>query len=323
MNFWYNNQFVNVRFKNSLSNEWKISNGVRQGGILSGLLFNVYIDSLLNRISKMNVGCKLGIFNGNIIAYADDIVLLAPSANALRLLLNEINTGASELELSFNYEKSKIIVFRSNSRKNELKSISSFEINGQSFEVVKSIKYLGYIISDQMDYIEDINRVKSKFYAEFNVLLRNFSFADSDIKVFLFKHYCTQFYGSELWYSLNRPTQQLRCFAIGYHKAVKKLLGVSMHESNHFACQETNLLLFNHLMNKLKIGAFYRFMMKPCRMIQKAGNFLRLSSVMAESVMKILYEEYDIPSLYDNDINAVFARIQYKQNHEVQMRETW
>ena len=116
--FWYNNQFVNVRFKNSLSNEWKISNGVRQGGVLSGLLFNVYIDSLLNRISKMNVGCKLGIFNGNIIAYADDIVLLAPSANALRLLLNEINTGASELELSFNYEKSKIIVFRSNSRKN-------------------------------------------------------------------------------------------------------------------------------------------------------------------------------------------------------------
>ena len=321
--FWYANQFVNVRYKNILSNEWKIGNGVRQGGVLSGLLFNVYIDSLLNRISKMNVGCKLDIFNSNIIAYADDIVLLAPSANALRLLLKEISISASELKLSFNYEKSKIMIFCSNKRKNELKSITRFEISEHYLEVVKSIKYLGYIISDQMDYIDDINRVKSKFYAEFNMILRNFNFADSDVKVFLFKHYCIQLYGSELWYGLNSPTQQLKCFAVGYHKAVKKLLGVSMHESNHFACQETNLLLFNHLINKLKIGAFYRFMLKPCQMIQKAGIFLRFFSVMAMSVVKILYEEYDIPSLYDNDIDAIFSRIQYKQNHEAQMREAW
>ena len=125
----------------------------------------------------MNVGCKLGIFNGNIIAYADDIVLLAPSANALRLLLNEISSCASEIELSFNYEKSKVMIFRSNSRKTEPTS-SGFVINDRSLEVVKSVKYLGYIISDKMDYIDDINRVKGKFYAEFNMILRNFNFAE-------------------------------------------------------------------------------------------------------------------------------------------------
>ena len=174
-----------------------------------------------------------------------------------------------------------------------------------------------------MDYIEDINRVKGKFYAEFNMILRNFSFADKDIKAFLFKLYCMQFYGSELWFGLNRPIQQLKYFAIGYHKAIKKLLGVSMRESNHFACQETNLLMFNHLMNKLRISAFYRFMMKPCYMVKKASTFLRVSSVMAESVRRILCEDYDITSLFDNDIDAVFSRIQYMQNHEMQMRESW
>ena len=323
IDFWYANQIVNVRFMNVLSNDWRIGNGVRQGGVLSGLLFNVYIDSLLNRISKMTIGCRLGIISANIIAYADDIVLLAPSANALRRLMHEIYVSVLEIKLSFNYEKSKAMIFRSNRRKTEFASMSSFEIDGNSVEVVKSIKYLGFIISDQMDYIEDINRVKGKFYAEFNVILRNFSFADRDIKVFLFKHYCMQFYGSEVWFGLNRPTQQLKYFAIGYHKAIKKLLGLSMRESNHFACQETKLLLFNHLMNKIKISAFYRFMMKPCLMVEKANIFLRISSVMAENVRKILYEEYDIPSLFDNDIDAVFSRIQYEQNHELQLREVW
>ena len=110
---------------------------------------------------------------------------------------------------------------------------------------------------------------------------------------------------------------------MGYHKAIKKILGISIHESNHFACQETKLFLFNHLMNKIKIGAFYRIMMKPCKIISKASVFLKISSVLAENVRKILFEEYDISSFYDNDIDAIFSRIQFKQNHENQMRVTW
>ena len=178
--FWYANQLVNVRFMNTLSDEWKISNGVRQGGVLSGLLFNVYIDSLLNRISRMNIGCRLGIINANIIAYTDDIVLLPLSANALKLLLKEISTSAMEINLSFNYSKSKVMIFRSNKRKTDIIPRNCFEIKDHSIEVVKSIKYLGYIISDRMDYIDDINRAKGKFYAEFNMILRNIFFADKN-----------------------------------------------------------------------------------------------------------------------------------------------
>ena len=58
--FWYGNQFAQVRYQNTLSNEWKINNGVRQGGVLSGLLFNIYVDSLIDRISKLNIGCTCG-----------------------------------------------------------------------------------------------------------------------------------------------------------------------------------------------------------------------------------------------------------------------
>ena len=41
--YWYGNQFVCVKYKNSISKEWRVGNVVRQGGVMSGLFFNIYI----------------------------------------------------------------------------------------------------------------------------------------------------------------------------------------------------------------------------------------------------------------------------------------
>ena len=71
-------------------------------------------------------------------------------------------------------------------------------INTKVIDYVQSIRYLGYLLKYDFDESEDIDRVKSKFYAEFNSILRKFSFTDRKIKLFLFKQYCTQFYGCEL-----------------------------------------------------------------------------------------------------------------------------
>ena len=103
--YWYQNQFVKVKYKSCYSAEWRISNGVRQGGILSGLFFNIYIDSLLEKISSLNVGCSLGIIRSNVIAYADDLVLIAPSKNALQILVNEALSEANKLDLDFNQDQ--------------------------------------------------------------------------------------------------------------------------------------------------------------------------------------------------------------------------
>ena len=60
-----------------------------------------------------------------------------------------------------------------------------------------------------------------------------------------------------------------------------------------------------------------------CKIVQKTSAFLKISSVLVESVREMLYDEYDVVSLFDDDIDAIFSRIQFKQNHEAQMRETW
>ena len=61
-----------------------VANGVRQGGILSPILFTVYIDELLQRLTNIGVGCHWkGMFAG-CLCYADDLALLASFAHALR-----------------------------------------------------------------------------------------------------------------------------------------------------------------------------------------------------------------------------------------------
>ena len=110
---------------------------------------------------------------------------------------------------------------------------------------------------------------------------------------------------------------------MGYHKEIKKLLDLSSHESNHYACQEGNFFIFQHLLNKIRISSAVRILRKPCVYIDKILDFLKISSFMIDNVNKILYDMYQIDSLMDNDFYAILARIIFVQNHETQMRVSW
>ena len=58
----------------SVSSKFTVSNGVRQGGILSPFLFNVYMDDLSVIFKKCPTGCIAGGTVVNHLMYADDIV---------------------------------------------------------------------------------------------------------------------------------------------------------------------------------------------------------------------------------------------------------
>ena len=66
-----------------MSEAFCISNDVRQGGILSPYLFTFYIRDLLDKLVNTRIGCNIGGIFFNVLAYADYMVLLAPSWSGL------------------------------------------------------------------------------------------------------------------------------------------------------------------------------------------------------------------------------------------------
>jgi len=80
--------FTQVAWNGTLSKRFHVVNGVRQGAIQGPILFCVYFDILLYNLDSSGIGCHNGSFFVGALAYADDLVLLAPSANSMRSMLH-------------------------------------------------------------------------------------------------------------------------------------------------------------------------------------------------------------------------------------------
>ena len=70
---------MHIKWNAAISCSFDTSNSVKQGGVLSPLLFNVYLDEHTLLLREQGDGCNMnGIFEGAF-RYADDVTLLAPT----------------------------------------------------------------------------------------------------------------------------------------------------------------------------------------------------------------------------------------------------
>ena len=78
----YTNQKLQVRWNVVISNRFNVKNGVRQGGVMSPLLFGVYMDGLLDELTDLGIICFIGQHFCRAAGYADDIILLCINSSA-------------------------------------------------------------------------------------------------------------------------------------------------------------------------------------------------------------------------------------------------
>jgi len=95
-----------VRWGGQYSSFYKLTAGLRQGGVLSPFLFAIFIDGIVNKIKDANVGCYLSTVCVSIFLYADDILLIAPSVSGLQTLVNICEIELMNVDMSINVKKS-------------------------------------------------------------------------------------------------------------------------------------------------------------------------------------------------------------------------
>ena len=79
-------QSLRVKWSDTTSPQFTVMNGVKQGEVLSPILFAIYTDGLLKHLENTEVGCHMGCRFTGALAYADDITLLAPCKSALSIM---------------------------------------------------------------------------------------------------------------------------------------------------------------------------------------------------------------------------------------------
>jgi len=85
-----------------------IKSAVRQGGVLSPALFNMYIRSLIDSLVKSDLGCHVhGVYIGCLV-YADDVILLSASVLQLQKMLGLCCNQAADIDIAFNAKKSSL-----------------------------------------------------------------------------------------------------------------------------------------------------------------------------------------------------------------------
>ena len=73
---WFLKSVCHIKWGNVISSSFGVSAGVRQGGILSPLLFSIYVNDILNSLNSH--GCRMFGCNFGSFMYADDLILIAP-----------------------------------------------------------------------------------------------------------------------------------------------------------------------------------------------------------------------------------------------------
>ena len=103
---YYNESFIIVNVDSLASGALKTTEGCKQGGILSPFLFNFFIDDLLLEVNSLGIGASIAGEETSILAYFDDILLLASTTGHMNTLLETCHRYASKWKLVFNADKS-------------------------------------------------------------------------------------------------------------------------------------------------------------------------------------------------------------------------
>ena len=143
-----------------------ITCGAPQGGVLSSLLFIIYINQIFYLPLKGNIQC-----------YADDTCLVYSKKNFhdlkndmtydLKILIPYL----SSINLVINIKKTQFLIFKSRNM-NTTNIFENILINGEIIQSIKNYKYLGVVIDENLNWKNHVEKIANTISPYIGILRR-------------------------------------------------------------------------------------------------------------------------------------------------------
>lgn len=226
----YNGATCKVLHENHLSDRINVAVGVRQGCVMSPLLFNIVLDVVMKTATNNTKGISWGLIGqlGDL-EYADDICLLSHKFSDMTEKIRKLEEVAGNAGLKINCGKTRSM--RLNATCDQ-----AFFINGSSIEDVNSFCYLGSIIDGKggssNDIMNRINNAKRSYGALSPVWNSTYISRKTKIKIFNSNVKTTLLYGCETWNTNSRDLNALQVFTNRCLRRILKIFWPSTISNN-------------------------------------------------------------------------------------------
>ena len=206
----YTEQVAWVKWgRNCTSETFRIKNGTRQGSVASPVFWSVYLNPLLDELRANGVGCHVvGLLVG-VVAYVDDLVLLAPNRSAAQHMLNTCQNFAARNNIRFSTDKnpkkskSRALYVTGHKGLNDLPV--PLMLCDKELPWVEKCEHLGNTLDVTGSMEQDCRNKRAEFIGQCVKLREQFNFAHPTEVILATEKYCWAHYGSNL--------RQLRCEA--------------------------------------------------------------------------------------------------------------
>ena len=209
------------------------------------------------------------------------MVLMAPTAEALQILIDACQAYAATHDIIYNTTKTECMVIPPKNSK--VTYVKSALLNGCALKFVNSFTYLGHIITEDIRDDCDILKQNRKLTAIGNTILRKFSFCTQEVKLELFRSYCYSIYCNSLWYEYRAATiQKIR---VCHNDILKRMLRVPRWSSSSRAFVTNNV----KCLDVLRRNSIYSL---KCRVNQSTNSIITAVRQSSAYVNGTMYQEW-------------------------------
>lgn len=235
----YWNQKAQIRHKGELSDEIEIQRGVRQGCVLSPLLFNIYSEEIFNKtLYDSTKGILVNGIRINNIRFADDAVVFADSLEDLQSMMNDLSMHSLEYGIEINITKTKYMVISKNPPQPGM-----LTINNKIIEKVETTTYLGSTVRENWDHSVEIRcrieKARSTFIRMSGLFKCHFLNLPTRVRLLRCYVFPVLLYGAETWTVTEAASKRLDAFEMWLYRRILRIPWTA-HVTNKNVLQRLN-----------------------------------------------------------------------------------